>query len=114
MLPDGPRLGDAPFNVIAHIARLGRATAIASAVGQDELGERARAEVAALGVDTTWLVVTDAAPTGTAGVRLDHAGVPNFRISQPAAYDYAPLSDRDLAALDDLTEPPRCGSTPRS
>jgi fructokinase len=99
LLPDGPRLGGAPFNVVAHGARLGRPAKIVSAVGRDELGERARSEVAALRVDASWLSTTDAAPTGTAGVALDDRGSPTFRIAHPAAYEFVGLSDRDLGAL---------------
>jgi len=36
-----PHLGGAPFNFAAHAARLGLKTAIASAVGCDELGTKA-------------------------------------------------------------------------
>lgn len=88
LLPDGPQLGGAPCNVAAHLHRLGHTAVIVSAVGRDDLGRRARFEVEKLGVDATWLQKTNAAPTGTAGVVLDVAGSPSFRIAEPAAYQH--------------------------
>lgn len=38
LLPDGPRLGGAPFNAIVHLGRFGCRTAFVSAVGRVELG----------------------------------------------------------------------------
>jgi hypothetical protein len=43
LLPTGRRLGGAPFNVVAHLRRLGHAAALFSAVGDDELGRAAMA-----------------------------------------------------------------------
>ncbi len=86
LLPAGPRLGGAPFNVVAHLTRFGVRTAYVSAVGRDAEGSRARAELARLGVATALVEVNDL-PTGTARVRLDAAGVPDFEIVSPAAYE---------------------------
>lgn len=98
-LPDGPRLGGAPFNVVAHAARLGRASIIVSAVGRDALGDRAREEAARLGVDTAWLATTDEAPTGIVEVALEGWGAPIFRIALPAAYLDAPFDERQVTRL---------------
>lgn len=43
---------------------------IVSAVGQDALGKAAKADIRALGLDTTFLQRYDRLPTGTASVRL--------------------------------------------
>ena len=40
--PGGAQLGGAPLNVGAHLARLGHAARLVSAVGDDALGEKAR------------------------------------------------------------------------
>jgi fructokinase len=87
LLPDGPRLGGAPFNVVAHLRRLGCDAAFLTAVGADDLGREAIAQVRALGVRTDLVQETDDAPTGTAGVVLDEAGLPHFEIRSPAAYE---------------------------
>ncbi|MGE5156160.1 MAG: PfkB family carbohydrate kinase [Betaproteobacteria bacterium] len=86
LLPAGPRLGGAPFNVIAHLARFGVRTVYVSAVGRDDRGREALDELARLGVGTTSVELNDL-PTGTALVRLDPAGVPDFEIVSPAAYE---------------------------
>ncbi|MGE5156174.1 MAG: carbohydrate kinase family protein [Betaproteobacteria bacterium] len=86
LLPAGPRLGGAPFNVIAHLARFGVRTAYVSAVGRDERGRQALDELGRLGVETAAVELNDL-PTGTARVRLDPAGVPEFEIVSPAAYE---------------------------
>jgi fructokinase len=86
LLPGGPRLGGAPFNAVAHLARFGCRTSYVSAVGRDELGDRAVAEVKRLGVDTSLLQVTEA-PTGVARVEIDPDGAPAFEIGSPAAYE---------------------------
>ena len=99
MLPSGPRLGGAPFNAVAHMARLGHAAAILSAVGDDELGRCARAEVERLGVRTDVLQTVAAAPTGTVAVELDAQGHPSYVIETPAAYEYATGSSDVLNSI---------------
>ena len=86
LLPTGPRLGGAPFNVVAHLHRLGFDAAYLTAVGSDELGTRARAEVERLGVDASLIQPADL-PTGIVRVALDAAGVPAYEIVSPAAYE---------------------------
>jgi fructokinase len=88
LLPAGPRLGGAPFNVVVHLRRLAVDAAFLSAVGDDELGARALAETRSLGVPTDWIRVTPEAPTGTAGVEIDREGRPSFAIHEPAAYGH--------------------------
>src|ERR687896_317729 len=46
LLPDGPRLGGAPFNVVAHLRHMGHDVALLSGVGDDERGRAALAEAA--------------------------------------------------------------------
>jgi fructokinase len=92
LLPDGPRLGGAPFNVVAHLRRLGHWTAFLTAVGDDELGRAALAALADAGIDTSMVAVA-AACTGTAGVELDAAGHATFVIHSPVAYELATLDE---------------------
>jgi fructokinase len=53
LLPDAPRLGGAPCNVLVHLRRLGHEVALVSAVGRDDLGRAAVLELAVAGVDTS-------------------------------------------------------------
>lgn len=87
LLPTGPRLGGAPFNAVAHLAALGHPAALVTAVGADALGDRALAGVRAAGVDGRGVQVVPDVPTGTVSVRLDPAGVPDYRFDAPAAYE---------------------------
>jgi fructokinase len=99
LLPSGPRLGGAPFNVTAHLQRLGFDAAFVTAVGHDALGYRARDEVARLGVETMLLQVNDL-PTGVVDVRLDGDGNADYLIVSPAAYEaIEPLADAAIEAI---------------
>jgi len=86
LLPTGPRLGGAPFNVIAHLGRLGCETGYFTAVGEDELGTQALDEVRRLNVSASF-VQTVSVSTGVARVRLNAYGVPDYDIVSPAAYE---------------------------
>lgn len=90
LLPAGPRLGGAPFNVIAHLRRLGFEAAYVTAVGDDDLGRSALAGVSRLGVDDRFVGIVGL-PTGTVRVDVDSAGVPAFEIISPSAYEVAVL-----------------------
>lgn len=88
MLPEGRRLGGAPTN-FAYMARLlGNRSAVASRVGQDELGREARARLEAAGVSTEFIQVESTHPTGTVGVRIGERGEPTFTVNGNSAWDY--------------------------
>lgn len=96
LFPDSVRLGGAPLNFAVHLARLGHAPLLVSAVGTDRLGDDARAAIARLGLDTTALQSTARFGTGTARVRLEPDEQTSFAIERPAAYDAIELSDNDF------------------
>lgn len=99
LLPSGPRLGGAPFNVVAHLRRFGCTTTYVSAVGRDELGRQALAEARGLGVDTRLIQVNEH-PTGVVHVQVDARGVPVYEVVSPAAYQaIEPPDPLDLAAV---------------
>jgi fructokinase len=87
VLPTGRTLGGAPANVAYHLARLGRAVTLVTRVGRDELGDAARAELAARGVPVADVQVDAALPTGAAHVTLDAHGHASYRFVTPAAFD---------------------------
>ena len=99
LLPDGPHLGGAPFNVAVNLRRLGRPTVLVSAVGADDAGDRAISEVERLGVDATWVQTREAAATGTAVAILDSAGSPTFEIVRPAAFDGLDLDSQSILEI---------------
>ena len=92
-----PHIGGAPFNFAAHASRAGLSAAVVSCVGDDELGRRALAEAARLGVDASMVRVHPSLPTGTVNVTLEN-GIPSYEIVRPVAWD---------EITGDIAEPPR-------
>jgi fructokinase len=97
LFPDGPRLGGTAANVAYHAAQLGQPVALVSRVGNDELGARAKAELAAAGVDVECVQVDADRPTGTVEVQI-RDGEPSYRIASVAAWDSIEWTEA-LAAL---------------
>lgn len=91
-------IGGAPFNFCAHLAHLGDAAYIATAVGEDELGSVALREMRRHGVRTE-LVAVDDHPTGRCNVTLNADCVPEYKILADVAYDYIPSSDELIAEI---------------
>lgn len=99
LFPDGPRLGGAPFNVVADLRRLGHAAAFVSAVGDDELGRAALAASDDLRVEATFIRVASELPTGTVAVTPDPVEGHRFTIGSPAAYESIGDGDALIAPL---------------
>jgi fructokinase len=88
LLPSGPVLGGAPFNLACRAGSLGDRGVIASRLGRDERGREAYAQIANLGMDTDALQWDDTRPTGTVPVSFDARGNHEFTITADVAYDY--------------------------
>ena len=89
VFPDGPRFGGAPANFSCSVAGLGRdrlEVAIVSAVGQDELGERAIAALVDVKIDVT-AVARKNQPTGRVDVQLDEHGHASYQFQSDCAWD---------------------------
>ena len=84
--PDRDRLGGAPCNVAAMLSQFGLNSFLISAVGCDRLAERALAELAELGVNTS-AVQTNELPTGEVRVSLDSHGKPTYTFAEKSAWD---------------------------
>ncbi len=97
LLPSGPVLGGAPCNLAYRVTSLGDRGVLATRLGQDELGKKARERLAQLGMDLRHVQLDDGHPTGTVPVKVDEKGVPDFTIVKQVAYDY-------LQATDELVE----------
>jgi fructokinase len=96
---DSTRLGGAPLNFAEHASRLGHEALVISALGNDELGTSARAEIDALGLGTRFIQATSLFPTGTASVQCGPNGQTAFQIQPPAAYDAVELGERQIQWL---------------
>ena len=92
-LPGGRAIGGAPFNVVANLVRLGHQGGYVTAVGRDQLGSDALAEIRARGMDTSLVQVLDGVPTGVARVSLGGGGSAEFEIVRPAAYQELRLDE---------------------
>lgn len=93
-------LGGAPFNICAHLMRLGHEPIFVSAVGDDERGRRTLHELARVGIGAQYVGVTKEAPTGVSEVVLDESGNATHSLPRPAAYDFVALDagERDSIA----------------
>jgi fructokinase len=90
---DGAHLGGAPANFACSAVRRGVESWIVSAVGADDLGDRAVEQLRALGVHVDRIARDRARPTGRVNVRLDEAKRPTFEIAVDTAWDHTPWSD---------------------
>jgi fructokinase len=99
-------LGGAALNFAAHAKRLGYNPLLISAVGADSLGNAARQEIAALGLDTSFLQTTSRFPTGTARVELGPGDRTRFVIERPAAYDAIRLREEQIVHV--MHRAPKC------
>jgi fructokinase len=99
LFPDSIRLGGAALNFAAHTKRLQHKPILISAVGTDELGEEAVRAITALGLDTSFLQITERFKTGTARVQLGPCHQTSFAIERPAAYDAVELSDSKIQQI---------------
>jgi ribokinase len=95
-------------NQAVAAARLGAAVAIVGAVGADEMGEEALAELAGEGIDVDHVARLDGVPTGVAAIVVDEAGENQIAVASGAnaALD-AQTVEPALAAL--LTGDPEPG-----
>jgi fructokinase len=97
IIEDVPHLGGAPFNVSAHLAKMGAKAHIASSVGHDELGVKAWTQAKDLGLQTTYLTKVEY-PTGTVPVTLNN-GQPSYTITENTAWDHFQLSNAQIDHL---------------
>ncbi|MEA1940104.1 MAG: carbohydrate kinase [Candidatus Caldatribacteriota bacterium] len=95
IINDKPYIGGAPFNLAAHLARMGCESTLISSVGKDNLGQRALKEAKKRGIDPALIAVHPDLPTGTVDVSLDKNGHPTYQINENVAWDNIVLN-RDL------------------
>lgn len=81
-------IGGAPFNLAAHLARLGCPASVLTRIGADSRGAAALAEMRRLGVDTALVQHDPDHPTGWAKVDLTAEGVPTFTFPDDPAYNF--------------------------
>jgi len=92
-------IGGAPFNVSAHLAKLGCNAAMVTRLGTDERGRKALDAIRRLGVSTELVQIDPERPTGTAEVRLAEGGVPTFFLPPGAAYEFITIGEDEIKKL---------------
>lgn len=100
--PDAARFGGAPANFACHAAALGADAWMVSAVGTDDLGDRAIETLAHAGVHHETVARDDAHETGQVRVAVDLDGQPTYEFAPDTAWDNLEWS-ADLESL-----APRC------
>ncbi len=88
MLPTGAVLGGAPLNFAYRVNSLGHQSHIVSRLGNDDLGQKARARIAELGMNDGCLQQDEHHPTGTVEIYFDDEKNPDYIIIENVAYDY--------------------------
>ena len=97
VFPDGPRFGGAPANYACHAASLGADSHMVSAVGRDDLGDRALQAFSEHTVETS-AVQRNGYRTGAVHIELDAEGKARYEFVDNTAWDHLERSP----ALDDL------------
>lgn len=87
-LPDGKRLGGAPFNFSRYAQHCGMTAVPVSVVGEDADGDTVKELLRQLDITGRLVVRTGEAPTGLVNVTLGEGGVPQYTIAAPAAWDF--------------------------
>jgi fructokinase len=100
LLPEGWRLGGAPFHVAVQLARQGLQVALLTAVGHDGPGNEALSFLRKEGIRGALL--HPRLPTGTVKVDLDSDGVPQFKIHHHHAW--TDISGAYLSGVPTLVE----------
>ena len=104
LLPSGAVLGGAPLNFAYRATSLGHRSIIVSRLGQDSLGQKARKQIVALGMDDTCLQWDNTYPTGSVKIYFDENKNPDYTIIENVAYDHIESS----AKLEDCVERADC------
>ncbi len=92
-------IGGAPFNVAAHLAKMGVRSAIISAVGSDALGADALSAARGFGVDVGFVSQLEDLPTGTVEVVVREEGQPSYVIHENVAWDAIALDAGQIEKL---------------
>ena len=92
-------LGGAPFNLAAHLAKMGMDSYMISSLGNDELGSRAIGKVKSFKMNDKYISMQENHSTGTVDVELSDKGIPTYIIHTDTAWDNIILTDNQLKDL---------------
>ncbi len=86
--PDYKKLGGAPFNFIYHIKKITGQGNFISRIGNDENGKEIIGFLEKNNFSTEYIQTDTKHPTGTVNVKLAENKIPDFHISEEAAWDF--------------------------
>lgn len=101
VFPEGKRIGGAPFNLAAHLAKLGAEVTLCTAVGGDGPGREALEEMERRGIRQDGTAVVGA-PTGFCTVSEEKNGNPAYDLAENVAYDEIPFPELQKRHYDAL------------
>jgi len=87
IIENKPYIGGAPFNLAAHMTKMGLKSTLISSVGKDALGRKALKEAEKRGINSSFIRVHPHLPTGIVEVSLDERGHPTYLIKENVAWD---------------------------
>ena len=86
--PDKQYIGGAPLNFAAHLSKHNEEVYMLSAVGEDELGEKALKQLNKWNIKADYVSVLKDRRTGQCLVTLNAVQVPSYNLLCDVAYDY--------------------------
>lgn len=98
LLPSGPQPGGAPMNVAYQLHRLGKNPAMISRIGKDERGEELMQVLKSKGLNTDYIQLDAAVPTGIVRAEQHANGDMSYDIVSPSAWDHI-TADETTEAL---------------
>ena len=102
VFPDGKKLGGAPMNFSAHLARFGSKAYLLTAVGRDKLGDMVLENLERLSIEKEFVVVNDEKHTGICNVTLDEHREPSYDLVYDVAYDNITVTKEDIDRINFL------------
>lgn len=87
-------IGGAPFNLIAHMAKLGCAASMLTRVGSDARGAKAMLEIEKLGIDSSFVQTDYRHPTAVTKVILTDSGEPSYEMENDSAFEFIEVDSR--------------------
>lgn len=87
VVQDKEYIGGAPFNFAAHAAQCGLEASLYSRVGNDQRGRKSLVALERFGVESQWMQIDEAHPTGWVEVVLND-GQPSYTITANVAWDH--------------------------
>lgn len=88
ILPSGAKPGGAPMNVCYHVGKLGATSSMITRIGKDKWGDDLLEVLKNLQVDTSYVQIDEAVPTGTVDAVPNEFNEVEYVFATPSAWDF--------------------------